>query len=743
MKYDQWKDELNLFADIDWDFESVELDDCWQAKFRRNSFDVTVDYYVASSAVVYKKEGKEERYNKHSGFLASPDFGNIHQIARTQRALLEKSPELNENEDSIPQISIMGDLQFFEGSDSSKPVIDLIDEWTVLESSENVRAVVIDGPAGIGKTHLIRLLLKRRAENYGSRPLKPLIIHVQSKGQKLTGLFELLAKTLQSMRLSLTYDQIPILIRHGLLQLAIDGFDELADPDGYDNAWNQVRDLISDVKSSGLILLAGRDTFIDRDSVCRSLPILQKESVASAHLRPPTSTEAKKWLEKNGISLDKIESLDNIGLLDEGAYSLRPFFLQQILKISQSGDGIDSLARFPLDTLISAMIKREIPLMRKLAPNLTDEKFIELLENFLQEVAQEMADTESDSLDVESLQLFVDLVFSDHTSEENIRSIRHRVQSIALLEADLGHNSALRCFVHSEVQFYFLAKGYVRRLLEEVHKFSNLRSLKRNILSSDVLDVFHDVVQSLPFEDRKIIFDKGITFLKQRRSYDRSPGNIAALLLASLGNEKEDESMFEIEDIVHDEFIFRGVVPAIKLKRCKISRFDVRGANLRKVVFDDCEILSLVIDDSVLLPYFIPKPTYLVIDGDGKEETIRQPVEIQSRIESRMPEAEYNDIEKNKMLCLLEKICRIVIRQTWIKNDVDDDFGKILDVPEWPDLREILDKYQLLDARSMPAGGRRSEFIRIKRANEILAIGVDKVASDVLKLKHELAVFKD
>ena len=45
----------------------------------------------------------------------------------------------------------------------------------------------------------------------------------------LTFLQDLIAFSLQRLRLLVTYDQIPVLVRHGLVTLSIDGFDELGD----------------------------------------------------------------------------------------------------------------------------------------------------------------------------------------------------------------------------------------------------------------------------------------------------------------------------------------------------------------------------------------------------------------------------------------------------------------------------------------------------------------------------------
>ena len=105
----------------------------------------------------------------------------------------------------------------------------------------SVRVMLIDGPAGIGKTKLIEFLTASRADRFRTTG-RPLVLHVQSRGRVLTFLQDLIAFSLQRLRLEVTFDQLPVLVRHGLVTLAIDGFDELGDPNGYDLAWGQVNE---------------------------------------------------------------------------------------------------------------------------------------------------------------------------------------------------------------------------------------------------------------------------------------------------------------------------------------------------------------------------------------------------------------------------------------------------------------------------------------------------------------------
>ena len=110
-------------------------------------------------------------------------------------------------------------------------------------------------------------------------------MQLAGRGRVLTFIQDLLAFSLQRMRVPVTFDQVPILVRHGLVTLAIDGFDELGDPSGYEHAWGQLNELIRDVRGGGAIILAGRDTFIGPERIRRDIKSLTRQDGINALTR--------------------------------------------------------------------------------------------------------------------------------------------------------------------------------------------------------------------------------------------------------------------------------------------------------------------------------------------------------------------------------------------------------------------------------------------------------------------------
>jgi hypothetical protein len=359
-------------------------------------------------------------------------------------------------------------------------------------------------------------------------------------------------------------------------------------------------------------------------------------------------------------------------------------------------------------------------LLEPLALDIDDTLLYDLLCQLFQETAQEMSDSESDSIDVASLQLISEIVFLPHVSDEPLRALRNRIQSVALLDLDLIPER--RRFVHSEVHAYFLAQAYIQGL--GAPEIDMPRSIRRNIVGSELLEVFHDVAQNTAVEQFSRFMGNAVELLRKRRYDDRSTGNIASLILASLGSFDGNKSPV-IEDVVVDEGLIRGTATPAILKRASISKLDLRGADASDVAFVDCHIGTLVVDAGSRLPGSLPLPAMLQVVNDNGLDSIYNPSEIQNWMacqnQSFLPSGADAQVDR-PIDKLLDKLCRTMLRQSWIRDAEDDRSGRLLRDVNWPPLREVLQKHELLDERTdIPAGGGRSQFVRIRRAREILS----------------------
>lgn len=238
-------DEMMVFADLGTDgARGKETAEGFEIRLFRGGEELAVVFADGGTGqVVERCRGARPRTRTHASYralLASERFGDLGSWAATQAKLLRETME-----EIKPLIRVEGTIA---GRDD-KLAADGLDDflWRAELDEDSVQVMLIDGPAGIGKAKFIESLALARASGY-RRLRHPLVLHVQSRGRVLSYLQDLIAFSLQSLRLSVTSDQLPILARHGLVALAIDGFDELGDPNGYELAWSQLNETISEIR---------------------------------------------------------------------------------------------------------------------------------------------------------------------------------------------------------------------------------------------------------------------------------------------------------------------------------------------------------------------------------------------------------------------------------------------------------------------------------------------------------------
>ena len=471
---------------------------------------------------------------------------------------------------------------------------------------------MIDGPAGIGKTKFIELLALERARHFTSRQ-RPLVLHVQSRGRVLTFLQDLIAFSLQTLRLRVTYDQLPILVRHGLVSLAIDGFDELGDPNGYDLAWGQVNNLVDEVRGQGTLILAGRETFIGRERLMGSIKTLsaERDVIDVLSLKPPAPDVAKKWLKESekGWSGEDLVAVEE--LFEPGSYTLRPFFLAQLADREVAEVFRREALGYPLAFLVDLMIEREAGKFGETLEKTMDlESRKRFVRDFLREVARDMADQQTDVLDETGILWLVDMVVSEGTPAETLSLLRNRANVVAFLTTDerLGY----RRFAHSQLFNHFLCEVTMDVLTQrEVPKF-----IRRNILGADFLSAFSDLVPHLASSNQEsvqLFFDQVRGMVHSYMWTDRGARNMGSLLVATLPAASGPE--LRLEDLYVDEALIQGSASSADLVRVTVNQLDVRGADLGGLHFVDSTIVTLIANDATRVSDSFPDPS---ADSDTK-----------------------------------------------------------------------------------------------------------------------------
>jgi hypothetical protein len=683
------------------------------ASITRDGRDIKISQDHGNGRIAFQKKGFPVKgFSSFGVMLASDDFANLKKWAETQADLLRRIAV-----DGGKLIPINGRTHVGDRVENISHVDRLI--GVELRKADATEVLLIDGPAGIGKTNLVEQLALYRAEKYKTSA-GSLILHVRSRGRVLSNLQDLMAFSLQTIRSNTTYDQVPVLLKHGLIVVAVDGFDELGDPNGYDLAWAQVNDLISAARGAGTVILSGRDTFLGRSRLFRDVQSLRNDLdlVVGLTLDSPSPEQASDWLKARGWADVHLQIPAVASLLEEGSFALRPVFLNLMSTNLEPKKLRDQSDSFLTPLLVQHMLQREAGLFGSNVEAVIKKPDIEnFLLRFLIEVARDMADSQSEALDDTTLAWLVELALGDGVSDEIVRLIRNRAGVVAALKPDV--RQGYKNFIHSHLQSYFLSLSIV----ESVGQGELPKYLKRNVLGSELLTVFGDVAAKAAearTPQMEAFIKRAISLASVYGGADRAGRNIGGLVLAILAILPDDSELIDCEI---DEAVVRGTASKISLSRVSVQQMDCRGADLSAVNFVDCGVGSLIANDATRLSPTFPTPSQITIES---EEGIFSQEQIQDWLNRHgrnpnstvatglaSPELAVHGIYK-----LLGRACRV--RQYWLRLGEDLQADKILRDRYWGDLSDILRSCNLLREETRQASGSNSLFTHIKMREKIL-----------------------
>ena len=732
-------DEMKVFADLGTDgARGGQTREGFVVRLFRNGDDLALVFPEdGTGKVIERCRGSKPRtHASYLALLASERFGDLRSWAATQRMLLRETlAEID------PPIRVEGAIA---GCDDLLTA-DALDSF--LQSAErgedSVQVMLIDGPAGIGKTKFIETLALARATRYG-RQRHPLVLHVQSRGRVLSYLQDLIAFSLQRLRLSVTFDQLPVLARHGLVTLAIDGFDELGDPNGYELSWSQVNETIVEIRGAGTLILAGRETFIGLERLKTTLRVLREERdvVHGLTLRPPSPADAERWLRKKGWSKAEVQQTRH--LLDPDSYALRPFFLARLAETDIAESLRESAGTSLFSILVDMMVDRE---SRKFGDAvdrvLSAEQRRRYAHRFLCEAAQYMADDQTDIIGETPLTWLVDMALPAEVDPEIVGLLKNRAGVMAFLANDAL--PGYRRFAHSQLFNYFLGAAAVESVGRgEIPKF-----VRRNLFSADFLAVFVELLRHIASTDPSRVrrfFNEARKWVKNYPSIDRGARNLGAWSIAALptmADIADGSDSFRIGPMEVDETILRGTSPRTLLRRVFVNQIDVRGADLRELRFEESMLTTAIVDEGTRVPPTFPTPQRIRRQNigtrrDGDEwnpSSIGAWLDAHGRVAPTAEAAPDPDSRHGRMLRLVERACRST--SFWIPEDTEEKFDRFVKDPLWPDVLDLLKRHDFIREERLSASGRKSRFVHIKQSDRILAN--DPADMDVARFYEEVA----
>ena len=713
--------DLRLFADPFEDFRSKLRSDGWTAIFVRKGEEISIRREPDGTIRTLAGPG-QPRYRSFKGMLVSEPFADLPRLASAQ---LHRTMNLTDrNTGKLKEfLPVAGEVQCNNG-DSAPLTFEYVRDMP--EPPDNrLRVLIVDGSAGVGKTHLLERIVRSRAAPASCRSGKPLLLHVESRGKVLTSLNDRIAGTLSALRASFFEEELKPLIRRGAIQLAIDGFDELSDSRGYVRAWGALRDFIRDLEGKGACMLAGRDTMLDRDTVKEGLMNAADDNdIVFLRVRRPPADKVRIWLSHRDEWRDRRTELNSLKRqIESSEYLGRPFFISRIADLGP--DGFRDAQGEPIADLMESIIQREGKKLTGVSTDIDAGLAADLYGEVLSEVARIMMDDETNEIETDLVELVLEEAFTGQANPEMVSALVQRARALSLLEEERGGGNK-RMFPHETVRSYFFA----RSIFDYFPRYGATTGLHRVPLSADDFRIFNRVARRKPESDQRQLREKLLAKLRDPGGYDYLRSNIGGLLLSFaplVENEREDDALvlshLEFRDVWLADLL--GTQKAI-LNGCHVQRLDVRGADLRGVQFSNTEVVELLADPFVKFGTSAPDVNSIVVYEHFKEQ---DPLfsGISEWIAQRSQTSGTDGADMDEKWLLLEKFARISMRQYSIRfsdDQMDHASRKIFTSPSWPELRNLLTRYDRLEVSNRPAAsGPKSEWFHLVAGEEFLNPG--------------------
>ncbi|MDH0704444.1 AAA family ATPase [Pseudomonas toyotomiensis] len=712
MNINQAIEDIKLFCDPFTEIAQKPIAGKKRLIIIRNGKELTFDLDATTGRISAKHRTAE--YKDLRTLLASTEFADIKRFAETQQRFFSQTKE---------KPIIQSEIDY-----SGKSILaeELADNIEIIDGKATL--VLLDGPAGVGKTFQITQLAKAQSRRFLTDNINPPVLHISSSGRRLSNFRDVLAATTQDMGASFGGIHVPMLVRHGLLIAAIDGFDELVDADGYEDSWRALREFIEDVGGSGKIILAARDTFLDEQELIERISTTERKSdiaLKLAHIKPATADTAIKYLADSKWPASELDNEITLDIFSKNSYALRPFFLS-VLK--DAGGWLKVYSEGFRTFLVNNLIDRESKILARTLGSMPNEAAIPALNMLFEEVSLEMASRENNLIETEHLAFLTDYCFGDLLDETAKRKLTHKSGSISLLE--LSETKDKRRFPHTEVQYYFFGKSLINQLAKRIIP----SVLRRTILSAEHLEVFAEV-----FTSDEASAKKAIEFLYSALNGDSSNDSLAtnggAIVLLGFAYGLIER----IDYLMVNDATFAGGSPRGTLQDISISRLDITGSNVSDVIFDKVKVGVLVVNEITLFGNSRPEIGALEIRGD-EARIERDPDSINSFINNHLVLSNPQILREHPAVSLLERVARRSIRYCYLRDGGDDDEGTFMLRDEnWPKVKKVLISHDRLEIKKRkPMHGRPAALIRIKRPVGLLDLTLEETLNIIEDLhKHD------
>jgi hypothetical protein len=669
----------------------------WTRRTRSRTVEFLISHEAGVSALI---DGQPIPYR---AFLASGEMADLLALAKMtlqaqKEALFVETKAKRKDSNRSPEPAL-------------KVLRNTISEETDAEATV---VVMVTGEAGTGKTSVLKQLVRNQSDSYTRGQTQCLYLYINAQGRALARFHEALATELDELRATLTYHEVPPLVRAGLVIPVVDGFDELLGVGGYDDALSSLSAFIEELDGSGQLIASARSTYYEQEFVARA----NKSSSLGAHVWRQVPVEILEWGRDEFNEYIDLKCAER-GLGAIGAKQIRsemselfsgqneplrskPFFVSRTVEMRLQGQRIAREGDL-LEQLVENYIERERKeklLDRQERPMLTNGQIRDLLI----ELAEEMWNQETRELDQRSVREVTDYLLQSFGLPENSRRIvTERVTAFAFLMT--GEATSTIAFEHEVFFAYFLAYRISRSLSSNG---APAVLLGRSILPLDAARIAARILEKSGelTQLQQVVSNLRRAALGASIRASQTQENAGVLTATSLMQACRAKEMGFVENLELGDIVIPGLdLSDLRLRNSRLTNVEFRRARLIGTKIENCKAEAVTMIDVTI----DPDTTRLELDGlDVDRQVIGLQIQTRSGLELTYDPGqirlylrktgvpgiqvhEPSEVRKvpQSIVTLLERFARLYLRANPVCT-TDDTVHQIFGNPEWDKVQERL-----------------------------------------------------